>query len=330
MTAVMALADASPELEHHLVIWPRRDHDDNGDSLVAHFSSVHRLVPSLGLARRGLRRLVADQRPDVLHAHSSFAGVLARSIDTGTTKVAYSPHCFGFERRDVGRGARAGIRAAERALARRTDLLVACSPHEAELARANGYRAVAYVPNRALRPPTRRAVRSAEQKVVTVGRIGPQKDWAWFLQVHREYRRREPQGGTWTWIGGGDPQGVAALTAAGIEVTGWLPRDEVVRRLVDATTYVHTAAWEAAPISVLEAAEVGLPIAARAIGSLVSLGVPGLGVAPTDLATTVLSHALPDRWQAAHGASLAFASAHSSADQRTRLRSAYDALLMTS
>ena len=56
----------------------------------------------------------------------------------------------------------------------------------------------------------------------------------------------------------------------------WLPRQAALDRLATADVYVHTAAWEGCPVSVLEAAALDLPIVARRIPALEALGVPTL------------------------------------------------------
>ena len=66
-------------------------------------------------------------------------------------------------------------------------------------------------------------------------------------------------------MGGGAPGEEAALREAGALVTGWLPRQAALERLAAADVYVHTAAWEGFPVSVLEAAALDLPILARRI-----------------------------------------------------------------
>lgn len=321
LSSVLAMVQATPDLEHHLAVWPRRSHADTGDRL-AGFASVRVLAHHPARALGGLRELVAGLAPDEVHAHSSYAGLLARVIEPGAD-VVYSPHCFAFERRDLGPFARDVARRIERSLVRRTGVLVACSPFEAGLAAALGHRAVVTVPNRALDAPGVRARFATPLRVVAVGRIGPQKDWSYLLTV-KGYLE-EVLGGRvrWTWLGGGDPTGERALRDHGVDVTGWLPRGEVQERLAEAQVYVHTAAWEGAPISILEAAAVGLPIAARGIATLVSLEVPGTAPTAADLAARIVALRDPAAWAAAQQRSLDFSATHSADLQRERLHAAY-------
>ena len=98
-TAVLAMVEATPELDHHLAVWPRRVHAGTGDGLDG-FAEVHTLPRQPLRAVAGLHDLVRTLRPDRVHAHSSYAGLLARVVDPGA-EVLYSPHCFAFERRDL-------------------------------------------------------------------------------------------------------------------------------------------------------------------------------------------------------------------------------------
>ncbi|GAB4003816.1 glycosyltransferase [Nocardioides ultimimeridianus] len=326
MSSVLSMVDATPDLEHHLALWPRREHLDPGDDRSS-FAGVEALAGSAWQAGSQLRRTATVLRPDVVHAHSSYAGMLARAAHAGHergTRLFYSPHCFAFERRDLSPTALLGIRAVERSLVARTDRLVACSPYEAELAVELGHAQVVVVPNRALHPPAGRAAYAdAPFRVVTVGRICAQKDWAQLIAVKRFAEDVFDLHADWEWLGGGDADGARALRANGIGVSDWLPREQVMARLAAAQVYVHTAAWEGAPVSIQEAAAVGLPLALRAIPSVASLGAPGVAATVADLATRVYSLHHRDRWHHEQLRSLGFASHSTAQVQREALAAAY-------
>ena len=95
-------------------------------------------------------------------------------------RLVYSPHCFAFERRDLSPVIRMLVRAAERVLARNTDTFAACSPAEARAAvqavAASAAPAVIHVPNVARVPALAMLEHRDPNRVVTVGRIGAQKD----------------------------------------------------------------------------------------------------------------------------------------------------------
>ena len=97
--------------------------------------------PALDLAAlRELTRLFRERRPDVVHAHSSKAGVLARLAARAARvpKVFYSPRGYGFLMEDRPASSRALYKWMERA-ASRIGVVAAVSGGEAELARAEAW-----------------------------------------------------------------------------------------------------------------------------------------------------------------------------------------------
>jgi glycosyltransferase involved in cell wall biosynthesis len=101
--------------------------------------AVHCLPMRRGLALRdvgdvlSLRRLIRQESPDVVHAHATKAGLLARLARSRGVPVVYSPHSFVFQ--DMAGVARRLAVGMERFLARRTSRFVFVSPAEAEVAR---------------------------------------------------------------------------------------------------------------------------------------------------------------------------------------------------
>jgi glycosyltransferase involved in cell wall biosynthesis len=78
-----------------------------------------------------------------------------------------------------------------------------------------------------------------------------------------------------TWIGDGeDEAALAALQRAHVRLTGWLPSQRVPALLAEQSLYVHTAAWEAGPIAVLDAMAAGVVVVARRIDAYEGLLPP--------------------------------------------------------
>jgi glycosyltransferase involved in cell wall biosynthesis len=320
-SAILAMVASTPEVDHHLLHRSRSGHD-TGAQLAAAFGSVQQLPADPFRAIGAIRRTARDLFPDVVHAHSSIGGVLVRLAGVGRARVVYSPHCFAFERRDIGVAQERLFRFVERALVPRTDLLVAVAPSELDRAVDLGHDRVAYAHNHAEVLPVG-ARHATPLQVVTSGRIAPQKDWRYFLHLKRYVERQLGVRARWTWLGGGRPAEERALTEAGVSVTGWIARDQLLGRLSQAQVYVHTAAWEAAPMSLLEAAGLGLPLVVRSIPALDSLGVPGRRTSVVDLAERIGELQAPEEWTRAHRESLALAESHSAALQGKQLRQAY-------
>lgn len=268
-TALDRYMAATPDLSHHLL---RRDRIDGypADDEVGRFASIHSLGDGQYSSIMAVHRLVRRLRPDVVHAHSSFAGLYARVAlaPSPHRRIVYSPHCFSFERQDVLPWTRAGFRLAERLLTRRTDVVAACSMREFALARELSSNVeVVYVPNVAEVSGDRTLRPGAMLSIHGMGRVSTQKDPLFFVGVVEELRRRGQQFRP-VWLGGGDARLVEQMKRLDIHVSGWMPHREALDCLATASVYVHTAAWEGAPMAILEAHSLGLPIVGRRIPAL--------------------------------------------------------------
>lgn len=286
-SAVMQWRRSTPEFDHVLLASPRHGtltgEESTSDPEYARLPDgfAGRLVSTSATIRQ--------LRPDIVHAHSSLAGLFAR-VRAVEVPVVYSPHCFAMERLDVRPLARKTFRRVELVLARRTAVFAAVSPRELELAHAlmPGVRGVV-VPNFAevgQRRAIERDVPHGDRlRVAVVGRITAQKDPEFVAALARDLG----SDASVTWFGGGSATDEALLRGSGVNVTGWMHREDVLDALVTQDVYVHCAAWEGAPISLLEAHAIGLPIAARDIPALRSMGLRHLGERPADVARTVRS-----------------------------------------
>lgn len=286
-SALVQYVRATPELEHHLVRRLRHDDDHADDGELALFSSVHEMSPGLGRAVRSTRAAVKAVRPDVVHGHSSFGGAFARLAAGRRPLVVHTPHCYATERQDLGRAARAGYAATERLLGLNTDVVAGCSVRETELGRHYVPRARhVFVPNvaegfearkRAPHPPTTAPV------VTGMGRLAAQRDPLAFLDVVR----RVDGAAHARWIGDGSDDLKRALADGGVEVTGWLPRSEAMRLMGESAVYVHTARWDGAPMTMIEAHALGLPQVALASSAVADGPAAAVATSTDELARAV-------------------------------------------
>lgn len=98
--------------------------------------------------------------------------------------------------------------------------------------------------------------------VVCVARLVNQKDPSRFLRLAAKLFQKEPKS-RFLWIGDGDgreafhKEAEALGLTGSIDCTGWL--DEPRRLLAGADLYLHPAAYEGLPLSILEAMAAGLP-----------------------------------------------------------------------
>jgi glycosyltransferase involved in cell wall biosynthesis len=322
-SAIAQYTRSLPEAEHHLLSATAVDAE--GDlAEQADFAGTHRMTGSAPAKIRRIRQLVRELRPDVVHAHSSHGGAYTRlAVGRGGQYVVYTPHCYAFERRDIPAPVRSAYRVVEAMLATNTSAFAACSQREWQLSRWPMRRAPRYVvPNVAPAASPRATVdRSGPPVVVGGGRLSPQKDPDFFLAAVRQLRATRP-GLRAVWLGDGDPADRLALEAGDVEVTGWLPRGEALRRLAEGTLYLHSARWEGFPLMVAEAAAVGVPTLVRRLPSFADVPVdltvdePALAAAAACLDDPAVAAANVAGWAAAlmH---------HTVADQRAALVEVY-------
>ncbi len=205
-------------------------------------------------ASRALRPIVKSWQPDVIHLHSSFAGVTGAATLNGLAPTVYTPHGYSFTMK-ASRIRRGVFRTLERRVARRVSVLGAVSDDEARLAdqviKAPRVRTVLNgIPE--LDPgQIPGAAEDQRPSVVAMGRVAPQRQPEQAARILAAVRDLAPV----AWLGGTthDSPDLDALSHAGIPVSGWLSRDEALERLTRATVYLHWTAWDGMPLSVLEA-----------------------------------------------------------------------------
>jgi glycosyltransferase involved in cell wall biosynthesis len=275
-SAIIGYAKAiqSQGIESHLLA------QDRGSGLLEELGEsspfvTARIIPQ-GLTHlwRAVGSAIEETKPDIVHLHSSKAGGVGRLrlMLRHTPVIVYSPHCFAFERRDIPKPYRWAYRGVEFLLARRTATIVCVSPHEAELAKKLGSKAhVIHLLNSfpgQRDAPAGAVITSATtsatdtMRIVTVGRVAPQKDPDMFSQIVSMLRAGDDVEATW--VGDGAGHARDELERSGVEVTGWLPAEQVPDAIAGHSAYLHTAGWEAAlPISAIDAMAAGLPVVVR-------------------------------------------------------------------
>jgi glycosyltransferase involved in cell wall biosynthesis len=239
-----------------------------------------------------LDRIVRGTAPDLLHLHSSKAGLAGRAAVRGSRATIFQPHAWSFAA--VGGAARRATIAWERAAARWADVVLCVSEGERRRGEQAGvagrYRVV---PNgvdldrfragdSAARDDARRRLGlDPGPLAVCVGRLSRQKGQDLLLAAWPTVRREVPEAQL-VLVGGGDldgdpelPSGVAAVGDQP-EVTGWLHAADVV---------VAPSRWEGMSLGVLEAMASGRSVVAAEVeGMAEALGDEGTGalVPPED------------------------------------------------
>lgn len=293
-TAVNQYAALVDDVEHLLLANNARSSAPMAPRTEGAFAVDEELPEAPVAAVQAIRHAVTTHRPDVIHAHSSFAGAYVRAaalVDRvipgrTSTPVVYTPHSFAFERADIAGWKRRAFRLLEQVLYPLTTVGAPCAEWEGELMLGldvlgsvtstwSDRTPVVVVPNALLDDhpavPGSWSPDTTEPPVIgVVSRVTPQRDPAFFAETARLIRARCPDA-RFLWIGdddGKDASLVDLLTDAGVEVTGWLSGDELRQRIAGLSAVIHTARWDGFPMAVLEARRIGVPLLVRDIPAL--------------------------------------------------------------
>lgn len=231
-----------------------------------------------------LYRLMRREKPDVVHAESSKAGGLARAAAwlAGVPRVYYSPHGYSFLQTNVGLLGRAFYWSIEKSLSWIGNI-IASSEGEVALARRLSWGSEVYrirnlfVPEDIPKVPTR-----ADRAIIigALGRLTYARNPEAFVRLGRGLAARHPNV-RFIWIGSGElsAQFEELVDESGLrgrfELTGHLPRRELLEKLASLDVFVHFSLWEGAPIAINEAMSFGKPVVASNIAGNTDLVVPG-------------------------------------------------------
>ena len=217
---------------------------------------------------RALGQIVAllrAKQPDVIHLHSSKAGVLGRlaALMLGLrNRVFYSPRGFAFLREDVSPAKQKLFLRLERFASKLGGTVIGCSGTEADLARSEvGHARTCLVENSVdlTAVPVASGSSNGHVRIVTSGRICYQK---------APWRFRDMAKGCadlpadFVWLGDGDLREDLMVNGAlptNVAVAGWLARAGVYAELASADVFVLPSLWEGMPLALIEAQAAGLP-----------------------------------------------------------------------
>ncbi len=209
--------------------------------------------------------LLKAENPDVIHLHSSKAGVLGRLaalLQGKRDRVFYSPRGFAFLREDVSSRKQKLFLNLERFASKLGGTVVGCSGTEEGLARTEvGHTRTCLVENSVDLGAVPVATGSVNDRmrVVTSGRICYQK---------APWRFRDMATGCadlpadFVWLGDGDLRAelmVDGVLPSHVEIAGWQPRAGVYASLASADIFVLPSLWEGMPLALIEAQAAGLP-----------------------------------------------------------------------
>ena len=199
-----------------------------------------------------VKKILKNVRPDIVHLHSSKAGVIGRlALDGRKIPMFYTPHGYSFLMQNQNSLKRKLYRLIEGACAKRPCMTISCSVGEHEETLKLTKKAT-YVNNGVNISELQNVIKEEWEKndhpftVFTLGRICYQKG----PEVFNEVAKALPDV-KFLWIGDGELR--EKLTAHNIEITGWVEREEALKYSMNADAFMLTSLWEGLPISLLEA-----------------------------------------------------------------------------
>ena len=226
-----------------------------------HFIKVKNFTRSINIkkdlkALKEIKKIIQDERPDIIHLHSSKAGVIGRLAISGKKiKIFYNPHGFSFLKLDDSKLKRIVYWLIEKSMTiiNPKCIIIGCSQGEYEEAKKLSKKSICInngINIKKLKEETKdlkeRLIDFKKIKICTSGRIGYQKNPVLFNEISKKFPDIE-----FTWIGDGELKN--KLTSTNINITGWKSRKEVLRNLNDNDIFILTSLWEGLPISLLEA-----------------------------------------------------------------------------
>lgn len=225
------------------------------------FVKVENFTRSINLqkdmrALKEIKKIVKEEKPNIVHLHSSKAGVLGRiAINGNRLKMFYNPHGFSFLKQDDSKVKRAIYWLIEKMVAmfNKKCTIVGCSNGEYQEAKRLNKNSICINNGIDIEKLDKETAGFEEKqidfnnfKICTVGRIGYQKNPEMFNRIAENFPNFQ-----FTWIGDGNLKD--KLTSPNIAITGWKTREEVLRILNEQDIFILCSLWEGLPISLLEA-----------------------------------------------------------------------------
>lgn len=215
-----------------------------------------------------LVRLLRQEKPDVVHLHSSKAGVIGRvavRLSGVRAAVLYSPHGFAFLREDVSAFKQRWFLRLEQWAAKLGGGLIACSATEAALAKTVVRHPQVDLIENAVdldAVPQTTGVAADDVLVLNAARVCYQKA-PWRFKAVADQCADLPA--KFVWIGSGDreadlgPKLAQNAGGATVAVTGWLTQERVFDYLQQGGVFLMPSLWEGMPLALIEAQAAGLP-----------------------------------------------------------------------
>lgn len=294
---LLPLQVESEEVSSVLCIVPdnhARDIESVDDEVVHPFFSTPSRALNTLLLVVSVIRVMAWFKPDVVHIHSTFAGIALRPVLAffRGVKVVYCPHGWSFDRHST-RFNNFVCKTLERALSPLCNTILCISRHEFEIASRAGIDSsklrLVYNGIADSRPDPKAAATSpwpssTSRRLLFVGRFDYQKG----VDVLCDALRILGDDFHAVLVGDAVVSGAADFDfPKNVTLPGWLPRTELQCLYGHAQVLVVPSRWEGFGMIAVEAMRAGCPVVASRVGGLAEIvedGVTGVLVPPDNAA----------------------------------------------
>lgn len=269
------------------------------DSEVSMFERVGRSVSGLLRMAVATRREIRRLQPDIVHIHSTFAGLVIRPLllfMRNRPRIVYCPHGWAFSR-ETSRLSHRTTKLVEIVLARLADRIVCISGYEQKEAIDAGIarKQLTLVPNgiSSQRPSPRAGVAqwpTQKTRVLFIGRLDRQKGYDLLVEMARDLAESVEVRVLGSAVVGKQDE---LELPANVSLLGWADRHQIEAQLEAADLVIIPSRWEAFGLVALEAMRAAKPIVAFRVGALPEIvedgvtGVLGNQVSAASLVETV-------------------------------------------
>lgn len=225
------------------------------------------------LAYFNLIHILRSNKYDIVHLHSSKAGILGQlaSVFFRKIKFYYTPNGASFARKDTSQFSRwvfISIEKISNLIGRAK--LVCVSQSELDLYLNIGINGI-YINNGTKIYPEKIVLdKKKENRIIVVnsGRIANQKNPTLFNEIALMcFNANFPV--DFIWMGDGTPENENILNSPNIKITGWLEEQDMINLLNKSSVFLSTSLWEGLSFAILESMNFKLAlILTKSVGNI--------------------------------------------------------------
>lgn len=223
-----------------------------------------------------LRKIIKKESPDIVHLHSSKAGVVGRIAAIGLrkrVKVIFTVHGWAFTDGVSSTLKKHLYRKIEKSVARFTDLFICVSNYDAKIGKRDGVlnnKSNVVVIHNGSPLPQQNAVNYSIHspiRLVMIARFSHQKDQKTLINAVAKLPKSDYR---LTFVGDGETLNTNKKIVSNLNLNKNIKfvgfKDDVSKELIENDVYILSTHYEGLPISIIEAMSYGLPILATDVG----------------------------------------------------------------